>query len=363
MKRRRARLWVWILALSLVSCTAGRSVRLFPQGTQPVIKIGLVAPFEGRYRALGYEVLYAAKWAVRERNDAGGVAGYLVDLVALNDDDDPTSSAFQAEKLAVDQSVMGVVGHFSVAALSAAAPVYHERGLAVVTLTTCPLSLLSEGYGELFCLAGTTGHVAEALIDRLPDGARVTLLRAEAGPLGERLSPLASEIVQGPWTEDVLRRLANGEADLYLYEGDVLAAAELTAELRERGDWRPVWGGPSLARVQLPQIAGESARGVCYVLADPLLADPEPDSGFSEGYEGLAGGEPGRWAALAYDAVAILLDALEDAIDREGRPTRANVIRQVAGARTPDGDLMFDAGQRRQVTYSMSCYGADVAVR
>ena len=97
-----------------------------------MIKIGLVAPFEGRYRSLGYEVLYAVKWAVRQRNQAGGVAGYMVELVALDDGDDPASSAFQARKFDVDADVMGVVGPFSEATVAAAAPVYHELGLAMV---------------------------------------------------------------------------------------------------------------------------------------------------------------------------------------------------------------------------------------
>jgi len=36
--------------------------------TQPVVKIGLVAPFEGRYRPIGYEAIYAARLAIREIN-------------------------------------------------------------------------------------------------------------------------------------------------------------------------------------------------------------------------------------------------------------------------------------------------------
>lgn len=40
-----------------------------------VIKIGLVAPFEGRYRYVGYDAIYAARMAVQEINAAGGAGG------------------------------------------------------------------------------------------------------------------------------------------------------------------------------------------------------------------------------------------------------------------------------------------------
>ncbi len=76
-------------AACLVACLLLSSCA-FPGSVKPTVKIGLSAPFEGLYRDLGYEVLYATRLAVRERNAAGGVAGrYLVELVALNDFNEP----------------------------------------------------------------------------------------------------------------------------------------------------------------------------------------------------------------------------------------------------------------------------------
>ena len=46
------------LLLLLLGCASVR----------PVIKIGLVAPFEGRDRAIGYDAVYAARLAVRQAN-------------------------------------------------------------------------------------------------------------------------------------------------------------------------------------------------------------------------------------------------------------------------------------------------------
>src|SRR5437773_8430394 len=64
----------WLLASALLLLPACVPV------TRPIVKIGLVAPFEGRYRDVGYEVIYAVRLAVREANASGGVAGFAVEL-------------------------------------------------------------------------------------------------------------------------------------------------------------------------------------------------------------------------------------------------------------------------------------------
>lgn len=100
--------------------------------TRPVVKIGLVAPFEGRYRNLGYEVIYAVRLAVREANAAGGVAGHSVELAALDDSGDPEMAVEQARKLATDPQVVAVLGHWLDATTSAAAPEYERLSLPLL---------------------------------------------------------------------------------------------------------------------------------------------------------------------------------------------------------------------------------------
>ena len=69
-----ARVFLLALALLAAGCAS----------VDPVVKIGLVAPFEGRQRAVGYDAIYSARLAVREINAAGGVGGHRVVLVALD---------------------------------------------------------------------------------------------------------------------------------------------------------------------------------------------------------------------------------------------------------------------------------------
>jgi ABC-type branched-subunit amino acid transport system substrate-binding protein len=109
--------------------------------TQPIVKLGLIAPFEEAHRAEGYAVLDAVKLAIGERNASGGVAGRQVALVALNDNGRPDEAAMQAAKLAVDRDVLGVVGPLSEATAAAAGPILAAEGLAWIALVdTTPVA-------------------------------------------------------------------------------------------------------------------------------------------------------------------------------------------------------------------------------
>jgi ABC-type branched-subunit amino acid transport system substrate-binding protein len=110
--------------LLLTTCT-------LPGSTKPTVKLGLSAPFEGVERDLGYDVLHAVRLAVRQRNEAGGIADrYLVELVALNDFGEAEEAVIQARKMAVDPDVLGVLGGWSSESERAALPEYQRLGLA-----------------------------------------------------------------------------------------------------------------------------------------------------------------------------------------------------------------------------------------
>ena len=144
-------------------------------------------------------------------------------------------------------------------------------------------------------------------------------------------------------------------ADVYLYEGDALSAADLLLRLQDAGIRAPVWGGPALARAQFANIAGEAAAATCYVSTDPLFTDLSANSLFARGYRELSGTEPGLSAALAYDAAELLLDALARAIGQEGRPTRAEVVAQLSSAAGPDGERLFVEGRRSGAGAALHC--------
>ncbi len=121
-----------IIALSLTGLTAFAAQCAGPGSTMPVLKIGLIAPFEGAQRANGYQRLYGVKLALQAVNLNGGVAGYKIELVALNDNAEAIESVLQARELVLDPDVVAVVGNWQADLFQANETVFQGAGLAVV---------------------------------------------------------------------------------------------------------------------------------------------------------------------------------------------------------------------------------------
>jgi len=120
------------LGFLLLSVVASLSACDFPGSTKPVLKLGLLAPFEGEYRAEGYQQLYGVKLALQESNLSGGVAGYKFELVALNHDAQSEKAILQAQALVIDFAVIAVIGDGDDTLADAVAPVYQTAQLAVI---------------------------------------------------------------------------------------------------------------------------------------------------------------------------------------------------------------------------------------
>ena len=101
-----------------------------PGDAAPIIKIGVIAPFEGAGRPLGYAVLPAIKAAATEANASGKLGRYQVMVVAFNDDLHGPAAADQAKALALDPEVLAVVGPWSAETVAAAGPILAEAGSA-----------------------------------------------------------------------------------------------------------------------------------------------------------------------------------------------------------------------------------------
>ncbi len=107
-----------------------------PPALPPTKKIGLVAPFEGAERDIGYDAVYAARLAIREINAAGGAGGWRLELVAYDDRGDPEFARTVAHNLAADGDVVAIIGHFQPESTTAAQPVYSEAGMPLLALGT-----------------------------------------------------------------------------------------------------------------------------------------------------------------------------------------------------------------------------------
>ena len=130
---------------------------IFPGSTKPVIKVGLIAPFEGELRHHGYQRLYGVKLALQEANTTGGIAGYKVELVALNDYANSEETALQSLELIADPDVQAVIGQWDAQLWQSSADIYGKAHMPVINpVTFTDYALLPPHFKQHFTdLAGT----------------------------------------------------------------------------------------------------------------------------------------------------------------------------------------------------------------
>ena len=149
-----------ILALVLLAVLSAACT--LPGDAAPVVKLGVIAPFEGAGRPLGYAVLPAIKSAVAAANASGELSGYRVAVVALDDSLDPATAAQQAKALTLDPDVLAVVGPFTADAAASAKLV-----LAAAAMPNVPVIATSPTGGDYDEEIRTAKEAANAMLRAL----------------------------------------------------------------------------------------------------------------------------------------------------------------------------------------------------
>ncbi len=303
-----------LLGLLLSAC--------LPPGLPSVIKLGLVAPFEGRYRYVGYDAIYAARLAVREINAAGGVGGWQIELVAYDDRGDPDLARTAARNLAADPDVVAVIGHYRQESTDAAQAVYAEAGLPLIALN----AWMADSR-QAWSLTASPARVAQEMAATLPQASDVTVwgesplsspLRSLADQLGHRYVTSAPEdfgAISAYPSLQVFSALPPQSTGDYL------------AEWRTHGWTGSLVGGPELAAADFAEIAGEAALGTCFVTPYPFPADLQETASWRVAYLSVGPHvpEPGSYALPTYEAIYLWAEALSADVAAYGRPTRAGM--------------------------------------
>lgn len=209
---------VLLLAGALILLAACTSVR-------PVVKIGLLAPFEGLYREDGYAALHGLRTAIAECAPAG------MDLLplALDDSADPQQAQRAAQKLLDDPTVQAVIGPFDLASAVATQTVlaattwvtpFHLQPAVGFIAADAPLA--SAWLAPLVAAIQTTAAAERVLLLGLPSNLAADSTRAT----------IPNVLTDEP--AHALAIIRDGDAVLWL--GDPAQGAAWLTELRRRSD-------------------------------------------------------------------------------------------------------------------------------
>ncbi|MGG6294535.1 ABC transporter substrate-binding protein [Leptolyngbya sp. AN02str] len=281
------------------------------------------------------ELLRGAAQAQNEMNQAGGVNGTPIRVVIVNDDNDPSTCEAVARALVQDDSVLGVIGHFGSEATLAAAPVYNEGGLPMISPTSTSIQLSGQGQYIFRTVPSdkfTATTLSRYLINGLGDRSAAVFYNSQSGYSeslkNEFTTALTTDGGQVVMEFDLSAGFDAGQAVSQAQQqgAEVLVLAANTATLDpalqvvavNRGELE-ILGGDSLYNPKTLQVGGPNAEGM--VVAVPWIIQSTPNSEFAQASRQLWGGDVNWRTAMTFDAVMTLAEALKQSPTREGLMT------------------------------------------
>ena len=132
--------------------------------TKATYRIGVGVPIGGDL-GVAEEILRGVAQAQTEINNKGGIDGKLLTIKIANDDNNPEIALEIADRFVKDSKILAVVGHNTSNTSIAAAPIYQDAGLVMITPTSSAETLSAMG-DRIFRTTPSTRALADILADR-----------------------------------------------------------------------------------------------------------------------------------------------------------------------------------------------------
>jgi len=173
-----------ILLLVFIALTISACSTLTPSKGEVIVYA--VAPLSGWQANGGQTVLGGVRTMADQLNRQGGLLGYTVKVIAIDDQADSDVAADKAKEIAdaikQGKKVIGVIGHLNSGQTLAAMQVYKDLPIIVITPTASEVSLTKQGYRNFFRVNATDAAQAPALAKFIVEqigGKRVVVVHAD----------------------------------------------------------------------------------------------------------------------------------------------------------------------------------------
>jgi branched-chain amino acid transport system substrate-binding protein len=353
------------LALSLAGC--GDSGSGSGGDTGP-IKIGVPAPLSGDSASAGQDIVAAAKVAASEINDAGGINGRKIEIVAEDDACSAQQGAQAAQKL-VNSGVVAVAGGYCSGAAVPAAPIFGRSNIPFVLDASTNPVLTDDGAGKVFRTCGRDdrqGQFAAKFIADVLKAKRVAVLHDNTTYAKGLADAAAASLRQGGGVEvsyldaltagqadytSVLTTIAGTKPDVLYFTGYFAEAGLLMKQHKQLGLTFQLMGGDATTEASALRTAGAAAEG--YIATTAPLPNALPSAAdFVARYKAQNNGaEPGPFSVYEYDAVKVVAKAIEQGGSSKGE----DIIKALHGLKDHQGitgPIAFDEkGDRLVLNY------------
>lgn len=371
----RRSFFIRLSTTALVGSLAGRWT--IARAAEKSVTIGINLPFTGADAHDAELIKDGAMLAIDEANQQGGVAGYKVEVLQLDDGTatagqyDPAQAATNARKMVSDKSVVAAIGPQMSGSGKAMSPILSQGGLATITPSSTNPDITDPKFAGQYRPKGKAIYFRTVTTDAFqgPNMAnyyRDTLkvksvyvlddsgaygvgladaFEAQAKKIGinvlgrDQLNPKEADYTT------TLTKIKSLAPDALYYGGVAQAGVKVVKQSYEvipkliKGGGDGVYGAEILRGAGFP-----SAEGWYATIAAPNVLENADAAPVIERFVKKYGQQPDNYSITAYDAALVILDAVKR-VASSGKDVTRDAIRdaiQATHLNTLQGEIGFD---------------------
>jgi branched-chain amino acid transport system substrate-binding protein len=338
--------FVALLSLSIAGCPpkseSGATSTAADTAAGGDILIGEYGSLTGPQGTFGTSTHNGIMMAADEVNAAGGINGRKVKILTEDDQSKAEEAATTVSKLISQNSVVAILGEVASSASIAAAPICQSNKVPMVTPSSTNPEVTKKG-DYIFRMCFTDDYQGHSMADYVAKqlGIKTAAILTD---VKNDYSVYLGRYFEERFTADggkIVARASysNGDSDfraqltsikpsnpqILFVPGYYTDVGQIAQQARDLGISAPLVGGDGWESPTLIQIGGKALEG-CYYANHYFYADPAPVvHDFVEKYKQRYKASPDAMAALAYDAMHVLAEAMKRAKKLDG-PTLRDAI-------------------------------------
>ena len=293
------------------------------------IKIGFQVPLTGPAATDGKSAQIAGQMAVEDINAAGGVLGQKIELVTYDDQAKSDQAIFTANKLIGEDGVKLVVNGSYSASGRAAAPVFQQAGVVMISAYGVHPDITKagdymfrlvhlgppQGAATALYIGKTLGFKKVSTITMDNDYGQATMdgFLEATGKYGIEVLNKYSYSLKDRQFGSIVASVKRDNPDAVYATGYFFTGGPLVAQLRAAGITVPIIGSQAFDSEKFIEIAGPAAEGTYIIDSFDRDRKDETLQKFFAGFKAKAGYAPEGVAAITYSAFKLMADGIKRA--------------------------------------------------
>lgn len=322
------------LTAMTVLALGAQLVSPFTAFADSAFKLGGNFETSGPHAAYGTPMKKAFELYLKQYNEQGGFDGKEIEWVVYDNKSDITESASVASRLVSDE-VVGVVGPGTTGSVLAEAPVLDQAQIPHVLPAASGDGLTLDSQGNVLeylyrvCFEDSYQGAAGGQFAATELGkTKAAVLEDSGNDFAKGIAASFKEtfeknggevVVNESFAEGdqdfsaIISTLLSSDVDVIYFAGYYTEGGMFIKQAREMGLDQPIISGDGFTSPTLVELSGGMADDIYYTSGFSEMLESEKLDAFLKSYKEEYGEDADQFAALSFDATALLVDAVERA--------------------------------------------------